>query len=88
MFLYSCLNVDDFNCRLDHWGYGYNSADGECLASWVSINSLALLYNPKDFASFYFGRWSSGTNPDLAFASDDSGSPLPDRRVLKKFSRS
>ena len=59
--------------------------DGECLAGWASINSLALLHNPKDSASFHSGRWNSRTNPDLAFTSADLDSRLPDRRVLEKF---
>ena len=61
---------------------------GECLAGWASVNCLALLYNAKDAASFYSGRWNTGTNPDLAFASVGPNSRLPDRRVLDKFPRS
>ena len=34
------------------------------------------------------GRWNTGTNPDLAFASVGPNSRLPDRRVLDKFPRS
>ena len=55
---------------------------------WASINYLALLCNAKDAASFYSGRWNTGTNPDLAFASIGPNSHLPDRRVLDKFPRS
>ena len=66
MFPKSCLNAGDFNRRHVDWGYNDNSPDGECLAGWASICSLALLY--KDVASFYSGRWNTGTNPDLAFA--------------------
>ena len=62
--------------------------DGECLAGWESINCLALLYNAKDAASFYSGRWNTGTNPDLAFASVGPNNRLLDRRVLDKFPRS
>ena len=51
-------------------------------------NCLALLYNAKDAASFYSGRWNTGTNPDLAFASVCPNSRLPDRHVLDKFPRS
>ena len=74
-------------------GYDDNSPDGECLADWASINYLALLYNSincnaKDAASFYSGRWNTGTNLDLAFASIGPNSRLPDRRVLEKFPRS
>ena len=58
------------------------------LAGWASINYLALLYNAKDAASFYSGRWNTGTNPDIAFASVGPNSRLPDRRVLEKFPRS
>ena len=65
-----------------------NSPDGECLAGWATVNCLALLYNAKDAASYYSGRWNTGTNPDLAFASVGPNSRLPNRRVLDKFPRS
>ena len=61
------------------------------MSAWLteaSINCLALLYNAKDAASFYFGRWNTGTNQDLAFASVGPNSCLPDRRVFEKFHRS
>ena len=38
-------------------------------------------------ASFYSGRWNTGTNPDLAFTSIGPNSCLPDRHVLDKFPR-
>ena len=60
-----CLYAGDLNCRHVDWGYDDNSPDRECLAGWESINNFALLYNAKDAASFYFSRWSTGTNPDL-----------------------
>ena len=88
MFPHLCLYAGDFNCRHADWGYDDNSPDGECLAGWASINCLALLYNAKDAASFYSGRWNTGTNPDLAFAIVGPNSCLPDRRVLEKFPRS
>ena len=88
VFPHPCLYANNFNCRHADWGYDDNSADGECLAGWASINCLALLYNAKDAASFYSGRWNTGTNPDLAFASVSPNSGLPDRRVLEKFPRS
>ena len=78
----------DFNYRHADWGYDDNSPDGECLAGWARIHCLALLYNVKDAASFYSGRWNTGTNPDLAFASIGPNSRLPDRLVLDKFPRS
>ena len=58
------------------------------MADWKNINCLALLYNAKDAASFYSGRWNTGTNPDLAFASVGPNIRLPDRHVLEKFPRS
>ena len=82
MFPHPCLYAGDFNCR--HGNY----QDGERLAGWESINSLALLYNAKNAASFYSGRWNTGTNPNLAFASVSPYSRLPDRRVFEKFPRS
>ena len=88
VFPHPCLYAGDFNCRHADWGYDDNSPDGECLAGWESINCHALLYNAKDAVSFYSGRWNTGTNTDLAFASVGPNSRLPDRRVLEKFPRS
>jgi len=50
-------------------------------------NNLALLHIFKYTASFYSGRWNTGTNPDLALAST-SDRCFHDRRVLERFSRS
>ena len=83
-----CPYAGDFNSWHADWVYGYNSPDGEFLAVWGSIHSLALQYNTKDAARFYSGCWNTGTNPDLAFSSADSNSRLPDKRVLEKFPRS
>ena len=78
----------DFNCCHVDWGYDNSSPDEECLAGWASINCLTLLNDTKEAASFYSGRWNTGNNPDLAFASVGPNSRLPDRRVLEKFPRS
>ena len=74
VFSHPCLYAGDFNSRYVDWGYDDNSPDGECLAGWASINCLSLLCNAKDAASFYSDRWTTGTNPDLAFASVDPNS--------------
>ena len=59
------------------------------VSAWLAGKVLiALLYNAKDAASFYSGRWNTGTNPDLAFARVGPKSRLPDRRVLDNFPRS
>ena len=88
VFPHICVDAGDFNCRHNDWGYDDNSPDGEYLADWENINCLVLLYNAKDGACFYSGRWNTGTNPDLAFASVGPNSRLPDGRVLDKFPRS
>ena len=88
MFSHPCLYAGDFNCCHADWGYDDNSLDGKCLVGWESINCLALLYNAKDAASFYSGRWNTGINPDLAFSSISPNSRLTDRRVFEKFPRS
>ena len=79
-----CFYTGDFNCRHADWVYDDNSPD----LTRASMNCLALLYNAKDAASFYSGRWNTGTNLDLAFASVGSNSRLPDRRIREKFPRS
>ena len=60
VFSHSCLYAGDFYCRHADWSYDNNSPEGECLADWVSINGLALLYNTKNAASFYSGHWNTG----------------------------
>ena len=88
VFPHPCIYAGDFNCQHIDWGYRTNSPDGENLAVWAANNSLALLYDPKGAASFRSGRWNTGTNPDLAFASVSADNRLPDRRVLGKFPKS
>ena len=41
--------------------------------SWLTgqpRENFSLLYNFKDTPNFLTGRWNTGTNPDLTFASD------------------
>ena len=52
---------------------------------WASINSLSSFYNPKDSDSFHSGRWNSGANPDLAFASVDSDSRLSEKTCSREL---
>ena len=56
-----------------------NSADDNWLNAQVSM--------PKMQQAFTFGRWNTGTNPDLAFASLGPYSRIHDRNVFEKFSR-
>ena len=88
MFPHPVLYSGDFNCPHVNWGYSSNSADGECLVAWASLNGLVPLHDPKDMATFHSGRWNTGTNPDLAFVSIGPDSRLPDRCILDKFPRS
>ena len=69
VFQHPCLYSGNFNCWLTDWGYDSISPYGECLANWTAQDNLLLLHNPKDAPSFFSGRWHTGTNPDLAFAS-------------------
>ena len=88
VFPQTCVYAGDFNCHHVDWRCDNSSPDGEYLAGWESINGFALLYNDKDVARSYCGRWNTGTNPDLAFAKVGPKSHLPDRRVLAKLPRS
>ena len=88
VFPHPVLYSGDFNCPHVNWGYSSNSADGECLVAWASLNGLVPLHDPKDMATFHLGRWNTGTNSDLVFVSVGPDSRLPDRRILEKFPRS
>ena len=73
VFPHPCLYAGDFNCQHVNWDYRTTSPDGESLDGWVTKSNIALLHNPKDAPSFFSGRWNTGTNPDLAFASKSDG---------------
>ncbi|XP_076823231.1 uncharacterized protein LOC143469422 [Clavelina lepadiformis] len=88
VFPHPSLYIGDFNSHHTDWGYKTTNNDGESLAAWTANNNLTLLHDPKGAASFFSGRWNTGTNPDLAFASLDSDCRHPHRRVLEKFPRS
>ena len=88
VFQYPCLYAGDFNCWHTDWGYDSITPDGERLADWAAQGNLVLLYSSKDPPSFFSGRWNTGTNPDLVFASAGHDSLSLDRRILEKFPRS
>ena len=88
VFPHPCLYASNFNCHHIDQANNNNSPEGDHLAGWASINSLALLYNAKDVVSFYSCCRSTGTNPDLAFTSIIPYCYLPDKCVLEKFLRS
>ena len=87
MFPHPVLYAGDFNCPHVNWGYRTSSADGECLVVWANLNGLVPLHDPKNVATFDFGRWNTGTNPDLAFVSVGPDSCAPNKRILEKFPR-
>ena len=67
------------------WGYDFISPDEECLANWAAHCNHVLFHNLKNAPSFFSGRWHTGTNPDLVFASVGLESWSVDRRILEKF---
>ena len=56
VFPHPVLYSGDFNYPHVNWGYSSNSADGECLVAWASLNGLVPLHDPKDMATFHSGR--------------------------------
>ena len=87
VFLHPVLYAGDFNCLHVNWSYRTSSADGECLVAWGSLNGLVPLHDPRDVATFYSGRWNTGTNPNLTFVSVGPDSRVADRGILEKFLR-
>ena len=88
VFPHTVLYAGDFDFPHVNLGYRTSSANGECLVAWVSLDGLVPLYDPKDVATFHFGRWNAGTNPALTFVSVGPDSRVSDKRILKKFPRS
>ena len=83
-----CLYSGDFNCWHTDWVHDYIIIDGECLDNLAAQGNLLLLHNLKDAPRFFSGRWHTGNNPDLDFASVDHESWSLVRRILEKFRRS
>ena len=77
----------DFNCHHELWGYSDNNKNGRTLANWCSNNNLTILFDPKQPASFEFGRWRSKTNPDVTFSTPIRDT-IPTRTILDRFPRS
>ena len=81
VFPHPVLYAGDFNCSHVNWGCRTSSADGDCVVAWASLNALSLSTTQKDVATFHSGRWNTGTNPDLIFASVGPDSRAPERRI-------
>ena len=77
--------IANMHSHSNTWGYQSTDPDGKTNESWASAAVLQLLYNPKQQDSFHSGRWSSTTNPDLAFANIGS---LTKWLVLNQFPKS
>ena len=88
VFPHPCLYAGYCNCQHVDWGYSTTSPDGESLVDWATKSNLAFLHNPKDASSFSSGRWNTGINLDLAFASNGHVCWRLDRRVMEKFPKS
>ena len=70
---------------------GVTTTTVRTVSAWLAGQALIVLPSyimPRTLPLLYSGRWNTGTNPNLAFASVGPNSRLPDRRVLDKFPRS
>ena len=88
VFPHPVLYADNFSYPHVNWGYRTSNADGECLVAWASLIGLVPLHDPKIVATFHFGRWNTGTNPDQTFVNVGPDSRVPDKRILEKLFRS
>ena len=88
VFQHHRLYSGDFNCWHIDWGHDFISLDGECLNNCAAQGNLVLLNKPKDAPRFFSGRWHTGNNPYLAFASVDYESWSLVRGIFETFCRS
>ena len=65
----------DFISRCTSWGYSDTTAGGSTLVAYAEIKELYLLYDVKDYSTFYSGRHEVWSNLDLSYISTDI-SPL------------
>jgi hypothetical protein len=42
------IYVGDFNSHNQQWGYDHNDVDGNLIHEWMTLNSLHLIYHPKN----------------------------------------
>lgn len=80
----------DFNSHHTSWGYSSNDVNGNYLSEWCDSLNLQLVFDAKERATFFSGRWRQGYNPDLCFVSkDEQDRAIPVKRtVLASFPRS
>ena len=79
---HTAVYCGDFNSYHTAWGYSTCNEDGLRLDEWATNLDLHLLYDPKQPSTFLSGRWSSHTNPDLAFVSKQAGDHTQTSRVI------
>jgi hypothetical protein len=60
----SLIYVGDFNSHNQQWGYDHK--DVNLIHEWMTLNSLHLIYHPKDKGTFRSARWNKDYTPDLS----------------------
>jgi hypothetical protein len=90
IFPHPAIYVGDFNSHNQQWGYDHNNVDGNLIHEWMTLNSLHLIYHPKDKGTFRSAKWNKDYTPDLSIvtraAEDDI--TVCTRVILDGFPRS
>ena len=63
--------MSDFNSHDAIWGYDETNENGKAVESWMDVNYLELIHDPKQPSSFNSQRHKPGYNLDLLFASQE-----------------
>ena len=63
--------MGDFNNHNTIWGYDETNKDGKAVESWMDVENLELIHDPKQPYSLISRRDKRGYNPDLLLASQE-----------------
>jgi hypothetical protein len=92
IFPHPAIYVGDFNSHNQQWGYDHNDVDGNLIHEWMILNSLHIIYHPKDKGTFWSTRWNNDYTPDLSIvtraAEDEITVCTGTRVILDGFPRS
>jgi hypothetical protein len=66
IFPHPAIYLCDFNSHNQQWGYDHNDVKGNVIHEWMTLNSLHLIYHPKDKGTFRSARWNKDYTPDLS----------------------
>lgn len=68
--------IGDLNSHHELWKYETSDANGDRLVEWCELHHNHLVFDAKDFGTFFSAAWRREYNPDLCFVSTNTDQQL------------